>query len=278
MSGAKVTINSSKGQSTLARARFGPGMLLHHDDLEQLNTYTRELSRLMFRSLFGCGVICGLVVKTDQKCGKVYVTVAAGLALDCSGDPVYVPKEHRLTIDEECDPNVPTPLWVVLCGTTKCCAPRTSICASDEDEAPSVCTRERDGFEIRIVCEKPGCACGCSEIKTFAPPRETDCRCVHQDNPCYFDHYDGKCGCDCGDGSDCDCECILLAQLDKGDDEQHPWKVDHRVRRFIRPVLMRDPQVEKEEKARTETANTAALLKVEKPAQKTEKAAKPARS
>ena len=72
-------------------------MLLQHEDLEQLNVYTRELNRLMFRSLFGCGVVCGLVVGTDVKCGKVNVTVGSGLALDCQGDPIYVPQaaEHR---------------------------------------------------------------------------------------------------------------------------------------------------------------------------------------
>lgn len=286
MSGAKSTINSSKGQSTLARARFGPGMLLHHDDLEQLNTYTRELNRLMFRSLFGCGVICGLVVKTDQKCGKVYVTVGAGLALDCAGDPVYVPKDHRLAIDEECDQNIPSPLWVVLCGTTKCCAPRTSMCASDEDEAPSVCTRERDGFEIRIMSEPPRCVCHCPEVHYSAPPRETERRCGNRDNPCYFDHYDGKCGCSCGDCSDC--ECVLLARLDKIDDERNPWSVDHRVRRFIRPEVMPDPEAEREEAARREVelarrqteeaANATALREAKKPAPKASKAAKPAQS
>lgn len=243
MSGAKVTINSSKGLSTLARARFGPGMLLHHDDLEQLNTYTRELNRLMFRSLFGCGVICGLVVKTDQRCGKVYVKVAAGLALDCSGDPVYVPKEHSLSIDEECDENLHGPLWVVLCGTTKCCAPRTSMCASDEDEAPSVCTRERDGFEIRIVSELPKCICGCKQEGYDYEYRDTECGCVDPKHPCYKDHYAGKCGCHGGEGCDCTCECILLAQLDKPYEEGRPWTVDHSVRRFVRPVLMRDPLV-----------------------------------
>ena len=55
------------------------------------------------------------------------------------------------------------PLWVVLCGTEKCCAPRTSVCASDEDESPSVCTRERDGYEIRIVRNRPHCVCSCPE-------------------------------------------------------------------------------------------------------------------
>src|SRR5262245_20000873 len=148
-------VATAKGTSTLVRAKFGPGMLLQHEDLEQLNIYTRELNRLMFRSLFGCGVVCGLVVSTETKCGKVTVTVGSGLALDCQGDPIYLPKSQSLVLDEECDPNLDGPLWVVLCGTEKCCAPRTPMCSSDEDESPSACTRERDGYEIRIVRDRP---------------------------------------------------------------------------------------------------------------------------
>jgi len=217
-------------------------MLLHHEDLEQLSTYTRELSRLLFRSLFGCGVVCGLVVTTKPKCGKVYVTVGAGLALDGNGDPVYLPKDQPLAMDENCDESLKGPLWVVLCGNAKCCAPRTSICASDEeDESPSVCTRERDGYEIRIVSVRPKCICGCpgkTEVK------DTDCKCVSPDDPCYRDHYAGKCGCNCDDG--CGCDCVLLASLTKTGKGENPWEVDHSVRRFVRPVLMRDPQVEEE--------------------------------
>lgn len=242
------TVALVKGMSKLVRAKFGPGMLLHHDDLEQLNLYTRELSRLMFRSLFGCGVICGLVVRTDPKCGKLYITVEAGLALDCCGDPVYVPQPQRILVDENCDSDIPSPLWVVLCGTEKCCAPRTAMCASDEDEAPSVCTRERDGFEIRVLRARPECVCGCPEQSEHGL-LESDCKCVNPELECYVDHYAGKCGCNCADCSDYDCECILLARLDNAsDDLDDPnWTVDHSVRRFIRPVLMRDPQVESEE-------------------------------
>lgn len=258
------TVALKKGMSKLARARFGPGMLLHHDDLEQLNIYTRELSRLMFRSLFGCGVICGLVVRTDPKCGKLYVTVEAGLALDCCGDPVHVPQALRILVDENCDPDISTPLWVVLCGTEKCCAPRTSMCASDEDEAPSVCTRERDGFEIRILREPPECVCRClgredTEDNKTPLLLDTDCKCVNPELKCYKAHYAGKCGCNCPDCSDCDCECILLARLEKvedGDNENPDWTVDHSVRRFVRPVLMRDPQVEIEEIARQQKPAT----------------------
>jgi len=151
MNKTKTTIASKKDTSTLVRAVFGPGMLLQHDDLEQLNTYTRDLSRLLFRSFFGCGVVCGLVVTAGPECGKIYVTVKAGLALDCSGDPIYVPRDERLVLDENCSPDLTDPLWVVLCRTQKCCAPRTSMCSCDDDGASSECTRERDCFEIRVV-------------------------------------------------------------------------------------------------------------------------------
>ncbi|MFO1207190.1 MAG: hypothetical protein U1E63_15950 [Burkholderiales bacterium] len=72
------------------------------------------------------------------------------------------------------------------------------------------------------------------------------------ETPCYEDHYLGKCGCNCEDCEKCDCDCVLLARLDRvGSDPEHPeWKADHRVRRFIRPMLMRDPQVENERKQR----------------------------
>ena len=246
----------TKGTSTLARAKFGPGMLLQHDDLDQLNVYTRELNRLMFRSLFGCGVVCGLVVSTETKCGKVIVTVGSGLALDCKGDPIYVPKLQSIVLDEECKPDIPTPLWVVLCRTEKCCAPRTSMCASDEDETTSVCTRERDGFEIRIERTRPKCTCSCPEPDAYDRTQvllNDACKCVNPEHKCYVDHYAGKCGCDCEDCSNCDCDCVLLARLDRSRDQDHPvWTPDHRVRRFVRPVLMRDPEVENDRRKKEE--------------------------
>jgi hypothetical protein len=265
-----------KGTSKLVRPRFGPGMLLQHEDLELLNTYTRDLSRLLFGSLFGCGVICGLVVKVDPKCGKFYITVGAGVALACSGDPIHVPTDQSFPLSEDCPPDIDGPLWVVLCAYSKCCAPRPSLCESDDDETKSECTREREGFEIRVMPQRPTCVCGCPEptapnpneppptatptpsagtgsgagsrtgtgtTTTFAAqPGRIDCQCVDPDSPCYAAHYDGLCGCNCDDCNDCDCKCILLARLDREGDTDR-WLIDHSVRRFIRPVLIRDPQI-----------------------------------
>lgn len=240
------------GTSKLARPKFAAGMLLQDDDLDSLSTYTRDLSRLLFRSLFGCGVICGLVVKPEHKCGKVCITVGEGVALDCAGDPIHVPSDQTFTLDPECDPNLTSPLWVVLCATTKCCAPRTSTCSSDDDEPQSVCTRERDGFEIRVLSKRPECYCGCEPQEGAYPERNT-CRCVDPEQQlCYAAHYAGKCGCHCEDDcGECVDNCVVLARLERsGDGNDVKWAVDHRVRRFIRPGMIIDPQPEEDRKAK----------------------------
>lgn len=258
MNNTNDLVGSTNGISKLERARFGPGMLLQHEDLEQLNTYTRDLSRLLFQSFFGCGVVCGLEVSGVQACNKLEVTVQKGLALSCSGDPVYVPEFKTVYTNDNFDVTKERKVWVVLCATKKCCAPRTSTCCSDDDQATSDSTRERDCFEIRVLKNKrPDCACGCPEpTDNQAKVKQTDCMCVHRDDvkddlACLKKHYDGKCGCECGDCSSCDCQCIVLARLDNPDDIKKDWKPDHRVRRFIRPILMRDPQVEIEQKVTT---------------------------
>nr|WP_315249415.1 hypothetical protein [uncultured Duganella sp.] len=235
-----------QGPSTLARAKFGPGMLLQHDDLEQLNTYTRDLNRLMLSSLFGCGVVCGLVVSAKADRCKVTVTVECGLALDGQGDPIHLPKPQSLVINEQCVPNMPSSLWVVLRGTEKYCAPRTPMCGGDEEESASVCTRERDCFEIRIECARPGCVCGGPEPDPKKQSKDLDenkCKCADPDQPAQKDHYEGKSCCACVNCANCNCDDVLLARLDRsGDGQNSVWTADHGVRRFVRPVLMRDHQ------------------------------------
>lgn len=234
-------MNKSIGTTKLVRAKFGPGMLLQHQDLELLNSYTQNLSRLMFRSLFGCGVVCGLDVKVEMKCGKLFVKVNSGVAIACSGDPIWVPETTEFALSDNCDTGFTDPLWVVLCRTVKCCGPRTSVC--DDDEISSICTREVDGYEIRVETSRD-CFCGCPGVdpKTGLAKQIED----KDRKSCYDGHYDGTCGCSCGECSDCDCDCILLARLTKIDEE---WKPDHSVRRFVRPVLMPDPTAKKEQDA-----------------------------
>lgn len=167
-------VDPLRGLSRLVRPHYSPGLLLQDDDLAQAVDYTRELSRLLFRSLFGCGVVCGLEVKTDDDCGKLRIDIDKGVALDCHGDPVEVPSLQSIHIDPTCGPPIPKSMCIVLRRNDRCCAPRTAICADDgdEDEPTSVCTREREGFEIRVLTDCPKCSCGCHPASRMAMPEE----------------------------------------------------------------------------------------------------------
>jgi hypothetical protein len=274
----------NRGLSSLIRPHFSEGLLLQDDDLTAGVSYTRELSRMMFRTLFGCGVLCGLKVSVPVlECGKLKIGVAKGSALSCIGDPIELPKPQTIDIDE-CRFTVGNELWIGLRQNEKCCAPRTAVCSPDEDEPPSVCTRERDGWELCAFASRPPCSCGCAQLArpqalsnpdsntavialaTTPPPTnavaapasggcggggsaeppeeprpnaETGCLCNQRTGKgaCHEKFYQGECPCDC-----CDCEWIVLAKISRAT-EDVAWTVDHSVRRFVRPVLMRDPLV-----------------------------------
>ena len=273
-------VSLKKGPSNLVRPKFSPGLLLRDDDLRTGVDYTRSLSRLLFRSLFGCGVVCGLKVSAKSECGKLIVTVEDGVALNGSGDPIHVPTSQDIPIDPTCGEKIPPAMWVLLCRAEKCCAPRSAVCGCEEEDSADVCTREQELFEIRVEKAKldkqgkldkdamPGkCNCVCLPITELADDdlkkqrkdarKQADdkakkagldipaCACVSPFNDCYKEHYSGDCDCAC-----CNDECVVLAYVTVPDVPRKPGepdianaKVNHSVRRFVRPVLMRDPVV-----------------------------------
>jgi hypothetical protein len=267
MATKNLPLGTAVGTGTLMLPQFAPGMLLQSDDLSALGAYSRDLSRLLFRTLFGCGVICGLKVTTLWKCDKLTVTIDPGVALDCCGDPIQVTTTQHITIDSQCDPTFPKKLYVVLCEKNKCCAPRPAMCASDNGDSTPVCTREKYGFEITVVRERPDCACGCPNPDDLTADEgllDSKCQCANPKLPCYKDHYTGVCGCDCcGSGTDCtcNCNCVLLASLNyQGGQDTTAWAVDHRVRRFVRPVLIQDPLADQAAALQAKKKEEAAAL------------------
>src|SRR6478735_4600712 len=114
------------GNSSLMKPRFSPGLLLRDDDLNQGVDYTRDLSRLLFRTLLGCGVVCGLRVSSEYKCNQLVVSVAEGVALDCHGDPIHVPTTQPIPIDASCGQTILDEMWVIMKRTEKCRAPRAA--------------------------------------------------------------------------------------------------------------------------------------------------------
>lgn len=249
------------GKALLVRPRYSPGLMLQDDDLTQAVDYVRELSRLMFKTLFGCGVMCGFRVRLEEKCGKLYVIVDEGVAMDCHGDPIQMPEPQRIPLDESCGVDIPDQFWIIIRRREYCCAPRDVACAPEEDDTAAVCTRVRDGFEIRLVKEAPVTACSCIKdddgrngkggrkdleqrgtTEQWTEGADERRRTIYADpeDPCYRDHYLGECVCGC------ESDWVVLARIytvkRDGDDrnQQTDRKVDHSVRRFIRPVLMRD--------------------------------------
>jgi hypothetical protein len=258
-------LKKHSGLATLQRPRFSSGLLLDAEDLTASVDYTRNMMRLMFRSFFGCGVICGLDVKATRLCkgGLIEVRVSPGVALDCRGNPIEIAKATTVLYEpgRDCDPD-PTSgrIWVTVCYDEKCCRPRDISCSSDED-AHVVQTRSHDGFEIKLYDRRPACACSCEVGEPPKSVRGSEC-CEDEDtdpeaaarretgyrNPCdcYQDHYDGKCSCDCG----CCCVLVGIIELEKLVDageckpitdadrrKDFDFCITTKDRRRIRPVL-----------------------------------------
>ncbi|QDT98539.1 hypothetical protein [Gimesia aquarii] len=156
------------GKSTLVKPRFGPGMLLQHEDLEAQTAYTQELSRLLLRSLLGCGVVCGLEVEEPHNRTTsnelINVKVKKGVALNCLGDLIHVPKDVEVSVNiSDIGSRGEINLWVVLCRTTINCGTRNTMCP-DDNQPKAIPTREYDGYEIGIYKKSSNdefnCKCG----------------------------------------------------------------------------------------------------------------------
>jgi hypothetical protein len=255
--------DSKQGLATLQRPRYSAGLLLEADDLTAGVDYTREFLRLMLRSLFGCGVVCGLGVHAKLTCNgrKVEITIDPGLALDCLGNPIQVPKSFSMEYDPECK-EMPEFIWVTACYIEKCCRPKDVSCSPDDD-GQIVQTRSHEGFEVRLYYDPPECACSCAKPATkqgevsdrCCKPEATKTTDTNDAAPdaasskvdvcaCYKDHNAGKCACDCG------CTCVVIGKIQtkiekpsaaatSGDataDHSQRDVVDDMVRR-IRPIL-----------------------------------------
>jgi hypothetical protein len=259
---------SYQGWSSLQRPVYSPGLLLEDEDLNAGIAYTQGLMRLMLRSLFGCGVICGLDVTVTSSCQgtKRKLVVEPGIAVDGEGNIIEVQKPWSHEFGPDCDGGWPERLWVVLCYREKCCRPKDVTCASDGDPQ-SARTRVRAGFEIALWEKLPACTCRCKtgaedderdddddadcgcggrkkakvEASASAERQKKDDSATDEPCPCYADHFNGVCGCEC-------CKCVVLARVvapgtliekDEDDNELKPpiVKVDSSMVRRVRPVL-----------------------------------------
>lgn len=224
------------GKSRLIRPQFSPGLMLQDDDLTQAVEYSRDLNRLLFGALFGCGVICGLKVSLQYVCKELKIQVTKGTALDGRGDPIYVPEPQLIALTSSCL-KVPERGLVAIRRRELRCDPRDPVCAPEDEDGNAVFTRLRDGFEIRLAGKDDFAACSCVD------PKSADGK-ADASPTCYAAHRAGECDCDCST------EWVVLGWFEKIPSAKEaedapaatfPLMADHRVRRFIRPRLMDDP-------------------------------------
>jgi hypothetical protein len=269
-------LEPKKGWSSLQRPRYSAGLLLEDGDLTAAVDYTRDMIRLLMRSLFGCGVVCGLKVTAALDCGrKLKVSVAQGLAFDGAGNPIHVPSTEVVTHDFDCC-DIPEKVWVSICYTDKPCRPKDVSCSDDEDSRREH-TRIRDGYEIRLHTEFPTSSCGCGKGPTTpaktkkggccqdegekaaaaaapaaagaaapapaqapatAAPAATAPTVLGEGCDCYADHLNNVCSCDCTS------KCVYLAEITLwSNDENKPidpaaLQADDAGRRSVRPMLL----------------------------------------
>lgn len=224
--------------SLLERPRYSPGLILEDSDLTAAVTYTQQLNRLLFRSLFGCGVVCGLTVSARDACGHE-VTVEEGLALDGCGDPIHVTRPIKIELDKNraVRNGVPQPFWVLLCAGEKLCAPRTLVCDADDFDGATQPTRIRSTATVSISFDERICACVAdqpAQQEKYADQASRD-----------EDPVGDECRSDCGCDSACACGCCVVLARVKGqrDRERIVWTAHHSgYRRFVRPALKPDPR------------------------------------
>lgn len=226
----------ASGKSQLVRPRFSPGLLLQDDDLTAAVDYAGDLGRLLFRSLFGCGVVCGLKITLHNKgnCGATLV-VAPGLALNGCGDPVQLTGKQTIPLKQTTGK-----LWVVISRTVTQCQRRETACSADEDAGDSVATRLHDGFQIDLYGgdASPEGACGCAPLKDG----ELASAATTEHAKSYEARRAGECACDCHS------ELVLLgffanleSSLTAAKEAEEGVDADHSVRRFVAPAFMSDP-------------------------------------
>jgi hypothetical protein len=78
------------------RLRYFHGMLLDEKDFREEQQYHASKRRLLNRMLHGSGVVCGLELKGKK--GKRGIQITPGLALDCSGNEIWVSKDLKIDL------------------------------------------------------------------------------------------------------------------------------------------------------------------------------------
>lgn len=88
---------TGQNQDGFSRPKYFTGQVLSAEDFQAEQEYQNGKRKLLNRCLFGIRIACGLAVKI----GKRTVRVQPGVALDCAGNEIYVPKAERIELPDK---------------------------------------------------------------------------------------------------------------------------------------------------------------------------------
>ena len=204
------------------RLRYFHGMLLDDKDFQAEQQYHAGKRRLLNRMLHGSGVVCGLDLK-GKKDGR-WIEITSGLALDCSGNEIWVPKKQHIDLssllppkdkpknaeckEEDNDGDIKT-YYIGIRYEEKPTNPVSVYLPSGScEEKTCENSRYKEGFCIEIV--------DCCPEKYSPGLLSTFCECEKGDQP---DDSKQLCG-DCGEMPQGDsqlemqawCKCVRLEE------------------------------------------------------------------
>jgi hypothetical protein len=130
-------------------------MIVTADDLDAAMRYPTSLLLTVFQAYFGCGVVCGLTLRSKQTgAGGWVLCVDCGVAIDGHGYPIELCAPVELDLSPEacaCEPP-PARVCIAVRRTTSDEAPHDA-CTCDLDEPRFDCRRVRDHVVVKAFTE-----------------------------------------------------------------------------------------------------------------------------
>lgn len=135
-----------QNQEQLKRIHYFDGQVLCIHDFEDEQNYFLEKHRRQNRMLCGAGIHNGLNVSVSGE--KIYIE--PGVALDCSGNEIIMPKERIISL-----PNASNSIYLTISYTESLTNPVPVIGEPDSSKDKAEYSRIQEGYAIQFISENP---------------------------------------------------------------------------------------------------------------------------
>lgn len=252
------TIEWKKTQPGSTEAvQFTDGMLVTAEDLTAAMRYPLSVVQVLLKAFFGCGIVCGLDLKTGAEalppqpeqrdaagnmlsprppeCDADYMlTIEKGVALGCDGYPIEIcgPLKIDLTPDPCRLDRRPKEMFIAIRRVTAAeAAARPCGCGSGGDTSGQQCTRVRDHALIQAFEEDRLPKDICKAAASTSTVGTTQALGTPQPDP---GSYTCDCLKQCGECACCGDPWVLLGTVIVGD--QGLGAIDRGGRRYVKPI------------------------------------------